>query len=111
EVFVQAMFDAQLGDRLEALLSSWDEVNAYITSRLTSPIRLPTSWPTPANRRLRRALGRIDEIVLPLIAERRRALDRGEQRDDLLSRLILARDPETGEQLDDALLRDQLLIT
>ena len=110
-VFVQAMFDAQLGDRLGALLSSWDEVNAYITSRLTSPIRLPTSWPTPANRRLRRALGRIDEIVLPLIAERRRALDRGEQRDDLLSRLILARDPETGEQLDDALLRDQLLIT
>jgi cytochrome P450 len=111
EVFVQAMFDVQLGPRLETLLTSWAEVNGYITKRITSPIRLSPRWPTPANLRMRRALAQIDEIVLPLIAERRDALAKGEVREDLLSLLINARDPETGESLDDAMLRDQLLIT
>jgi cytochrome P450 len=111
EVFVQVMFDARLDQRLDTLLASWAEVNAYITERITAPVRLPPSWPTPANRRMRRALERIDEIVLPMIAERRSELAGGQEREDLLSLLLTARDVETGEGLDDALLREQILMT
>ncbi len=111
EVFVRAMFDSDLGSRLDPLLARWSEVNHYITDRIVSPFHLPARWPTPANRRMRRAVAVIDAIVQPMIAERRRALKRGEDRGDLLSVLLAARDPESGEALDDALLRDQILMT
>lgn len=125
EVFVRAMFDASMGPTLDALLAAWTDVNEYVTQRILSPVRLPAAWPTPANRRMRRAVRVIDSIVRPLVQERRRELAEGlgapqacehegaakRGRDDLLGLLLAARDPETGEGLDDALLRDQVLMT
>jgi cytochrome P450 len=100
-----------MGPSLDALLEAWTFANEYVTQRILSPVRLPPSWPTPANRRMRRAVQVLDTIVGPLLAERRRELAEGHERDDLLGLLLSARDPETGEGLDDALLRDQILMT
>jgi cytochrome P450 len=111
EVFVRAMFDTSMGPRLDALLEAWTVVNEYVTRRITAPVRLPASWPTPANRRMRRAVRVLDSIVDPLLQSRRRDLAEGREHDDLLGLLLGARDPETGEGLDDALLRDQILMT
>ncbi len=63
-------------------------------------------FPTPANIRFRNAVRALREIVLNIIAERRR-----ENRDygDLLSMLIMARDEETGEGMTDEQLRDEVL--
>jgi cytochrome P450 len=60
----------------------------------------------PKNARFRDALQVIVGIVERIILERRAAaVDRG----DLLSMLLEARDETTGEGMDDALLRDQVL--
>ena len=57
------------------------------------------SWiPTPYNLRWKRALKRLDRIVHDMIAARRLT---GTGDDDILGRLLAARDEETGEGIDD----------
>jgi cytochrome P450 len=73
--------------------------------RAYSPVRLPHSWPTPANRRAERARADIRRVCDELIAARRADGARG---DDLMALLIAARDGD--ERLDDAEIRDQVLI-
>lgn len=62
--------------------------------------------PTVKNFRFRRAVDELRQIVLDIIAHRRR-----ENRDygDLLSMLITARDEETGEAMSNEQLRDEIL--
>lgn len=63
--------------------------------------------PLPQLRRFDRAKAKLDAIIYRLIEERRRS---GEDRGDLLSLLLLARDPEgDGGQMTDAQLRDEAM--
>lgn len=57
-------------------------------------------------KRFRHARHVLDEIVLRLIAERRRS---GVDRGDALSMLLASQDTETGERLDDAQVRDEVM--
>ncbi|HEX7199402.1 MAG TPA: cytochrome P450, partial [Dongiaceae bacterium] len=62
---------------------------------------------TPKNLRFRRARAALDRIVNGMIAERHRS---GEvEKDDLLSMLMSARDPQTGEGMSDPQLRDEVM--
>ncbi|MDP9475161.1 MAG: cytochrome P450 [Actinomycetota bacterium] len=78
----------------------------YGTKRIGNPLALPPSVPTPKNRRHRKALARLDEVVYALIDERRR---RGGNGEDLLSSLVETPDPRTGVPMDDRLLRDNVM--
>ena len=80
-------------------------LGAYARGRAFAPVRVPRGWPTPANRRAARAQADIHDVCHALIAERRATGGAG---DDLLSLLVAARDG--GERLDDAEVRDQVLI-
>lgn len=77
-----------------------------VIERTTAIIDFPDVVPTPANLRLRRARAVLDDVVLRLIAERRRS---GEDAGDLLGMLMSARDEETGEGMTDAQLRDEVM--
>jgi cytochrome P450 len=72
--------------------------------RISRLIDLPPPLPTRSNLRLRGWLRVLDEIVLRIIAERRR-----EPGEDLISMLLAARDEETGESMTDAQLRDEAM--
>ena len=61
--------------------------------------------PTPGNRRFRRAKAEIDAVMYDTIARRRAGEKAG---DDLLSRLLAARD-EDGSRMSDRQLRDELV--
>lgn len=81
-------------------------VALHVTNdRVKTVLDLPTWLPTPANLRFRGAMSVLDGVVLGLIRERRR----GEPRDDLLSMLMEARDPETGQGMSDRQLRDEVM--
>jgi cytochrome P450 len=69
-------------------------------------VDLPMTLPTPGNRRLQAAMATVDEVVMRVIAERRRAADPGS---DLLAMLMRARDEETGESMSDRQLRDEVV--
>lgn len=74
-------------------------------AHLRSVIPVPESLPTPRNLRLRRAVRRLDRIIYGYVAERR---TNGEDRDDLLSMLLHARDDD-GSGMSDQQLRDELM--
>ncbi len=62
--------------------------------------------PTPRNREFRRATRSLDAIVAGIIADHRRS---GQDRGDLLSLLLAARDQDTGEAMSDQQVRDEAL--
>jgi cytochrome P450 len=86
---------------------------------LRSPLQLDERWPLPRHRRMRRAIGMLDDVVYRLIAERRGARPNmeagglcptaGEDKGDVLSILLLARDEEDGKGLTDREVRDEVM--
>jgi cytochrome P450 len=63
---------------------------------------VPPWFPLPGDRTLERAVGTVDEIMLPIVRETRR---RGSEGNDLVSMLLRARD-EHGDGLHDQQVRD-----
>ncbi len=97
----------------EALDSKSKEIAEHLYVLLEQSIRdtldvvkIPKSWPTAWNRKVALARQGIDRVVSDLIMRRREALN--SDRRDVLSRLLLARDPETGEALTDTELLDEV---
>ena len=81
----------------QAMTTALEQVN----HRTWAVFALPTSLPTPRNRRLRQALRTLDTWVYRLIDERSFTW---QDRQDLLSQLLGTRDATTGERMS----RDQL---
>ena len=81
------------------------EALAFVSGESRS-LPWPEFLPTPSRKRFRRSKAILDEVVLGIIEERRRdGVDRG----DLLSMFMAVQDEETGEQMDDAQLRDEVM--
>jgi cytochrome P450 len=78
-----------------------------LTARAHSPLKVPRWLPTPANRRLARALDFTDAMVREIV-QRARTGSSGES-PTLLKMLLESRDAETGERLGDDELRDEVI--
>lgn len=102
----KALFSRDLSDEADTVSQSFEIIRKHTKNRVMSVLKFPASFPTPQNRRFRRALANADRIVYDLITERRQ---RGGNPDDLLSLLMAARDEETGEGFSDQELRDQVV--
>lgn len=94
--------DEEAGEVSVALTTVLQETNR----RIMSPIRLPLGIPTPRNRRFKRALAVLDAHVARIIAERRASHEPGQ---DLLGMFLSVKDAETGEQMTDLQLRDEVM--
>jgi cytochrome P450 len=103
----RAIFGDDVARAADVLDSAFPVLNRHTFRRAMSPLAPPASWPTPDNRRAARARRALYGEVDELIAKRRHA---GAGGDDLLSRLLAARDPDTGEAMDVQQVRDEALI-
>ena len=102
----ETLFDIDLTDDADDVGHALSLGLAETTARLSRPLSLPLSIPTPKNRRFLTARRALDSVVYDIIAERRRTqADKG----DLLSMLMLAEDEETGERMTDQQLRDEVM--
>jgi cytochrome P450 len=106
EVVATTIFSVDVSDVAAVIGNDVTTVLKYVTDRITSVLGFFEEIPTPANRKFRHALGRLDAFVYRTIEERRRS---GEDPGDLLSMLMKARDEETGEGMSDKQLRDELI--
>jgi cytochrome P450 len=78
-------------------------MNQSLSDSIYSPFPL---WGLlSARKRLRTAYRALDQIVQTMITEHRR---HSQETDDVLSRLLLARDEETGQGMDDQQVRDEV---
>jgi cytochrome P450 len=99
------LFGSDVERAVPVVAEAFPILGEHARARAFAPVRLPHGWPTPSNRRALRARRAVYAVCDELIARRRAAPGGGE---DLLSLLVDARDD--GEQLDDAEIRDQVLI-
>jgi cytochrome P450 len=103
----RAIFGEDVAKARDVLDSAFPVLNRRAFRRGTSPLAAPASWPTPDNRRSAQARRALYGVVDDLIADREQT---GADGDDLLSRLLRARDPSTGEAMDMQQVRDEALI-
>ncbi len=90
-IVVKTLFGTDLADEVRRIGAAFALSNNYITTRANQPPRMRKLFhrlPLPYSVRFKRARADLDRIIYGLIAERRAALERG---DDLLSLLIEAR--------------------
>jgi cytochrome P450 len=103
---VPLVLQARLRTRLMWLA---DRMPAQIADRLNDAAAAmirPILWPTSETRDLRRALDVLERRVARMIDERRRS---AVPREDLLSRLLAARDDQDGAAMSDRQVRDEVL--
>ena len=93
--------DIQGGVRQLQRSGAWDIL--YVS------MGFPGWLPRPGMFRSARAVRRLRERVLGVVRDRQAAREAGHVVDDLLDRLIAARDPETGRSMDDGQLVDNLI--
>lgn len=101
----RAFFGLDLESEARQVGPAFTQVNQILQERFYSPL-VPLSWPTPMNRRFRAAMDQLHAVVNSIIEARRRQ-PAGE--DDVLGLLLSARDPETGEGMDDHQIRDEVM--
>lgn len=77
---------------------------SVVLRRMYALVNPPIRWPLPSHVRFRRAMARIDRVIYDIIDC---AADSGTG-DNVLTRLLAATDPETGERMDRRQLRDEV---
>ena len=100
----RTLFDADLDDSLSGVELALEGAIRALTARLEATVPLPIWIPSPGVLGLRAARRDLDGVIDGFIRRRRGEL--GETR-DLLSRLLAARDADTGEALTDREVRDE----
>jgi cytochrome P450 len=103
----RAIFGDDVEHATHVIRRTFPVLTRHVLRRTLAPVAPPAAWPTPANLRAARAQRAIYALADDLIARRRTAGLGGE---DLLSRLLAARDPETGRAMEIQQVRDEALI-
>jgi cytochrome P450 len=101
-----AMFSTDWRSEALVMADAVEYTIGYAYKLLTQPIVLPENVPTPANKKFQEARRTLEQIMERMIARRRES---GEEREDLLGKLLAARDAETGEGLSDYQIRSHLM--
>ena len=104
-IAAKTLFGAEVGDEVADVRQAMEAALAAFDARLGTGYLVPHWVPTAANRRLHRAVRRLDEIIYGFIERRRRSGDEG---GDLLSILLDARDGD-GSRMTDRQLRDEAM--
>ncbi|GAA3777137.1 cytochrome P450 [Streptomyces phyllanthi] len=103
----RTFFSSHLGqEAAHALEESFPTVQDGIIKRTLAPLGLMEKLPTPANRRFTAAMRNIWESCERAVDDYRAT---GADGGDLMSMLIHATDPDTGDSMSDRLIRDQVI--
>lgn len=101
----QALFSIDLSNEASVVGQAFTTLSALLVNYMYHPFP-PLTIPTPRNRRIQRAIRTLDMVVHAIITEHRQQYS---EKGDLLSLLLQARDEETGEEMSDQQLRDEVM--
>jgi cytochrome P450 len=102
DIVAETLFGADIGGVADEIGAAMETLSERFAG---AGVLVPLWIPTPENRRVARALTRLDEIVYGLIRERRSS---GTDRGDLLS-MLLAATTDEGGGMSDRQLRDEVV--
>jgi cytochrome P450 len=104
-ILLRTIFGSDAGANARPILEATMEVGSFLNRRLASFVDIPLVVPTPANRRFTNALQGFDSSIAELVQARRSQRDGST---DLLGALLSARDSETGVEMSDRQVRDEV---
>jgi cytochrome P450 len=107
-IILKSMFSLEATDTIAWVKDAVEIMIGFASRRQMNPLHAPLWMPTPQNRAYLDARTRVHEYIQGVIAQRR-AQSPDQWPDDLLSRMMLARDEETGEPMSTSLLRDEAI--
>src|SRR5258706_10848393 len=105
EIVVQCLFSADVSSDVDHVGATLKELVKPFASQATLGWILNNRLPTPAHLRFHALARKIDKVVYRIISERRAS---GDNKGDLLSMLLAARD-EDGSRMNDRQLRDEVI--
>ncbi|MCA1554047.1 MAG: cytochrome P450, partial [Chloroflexi bacterium] len=100
----RALFSVDLSEKASVFGPAFTKSTEFLHYRFNHLLPMPLFIPTRINREFKQATRTVVAHVDALIAERRRS---GEDKGDLLSMLMLARDDETSETMSDVQVRNE----
>jgi cytochrome P450 len=109
-IILKAMFSSETMESITRMKDAVETMITFVDGTMTGGLRLPLWVPTAKNRKYLAARGFVHRTIAGLIADRR-AVDESRWPDDLLTRLMQARDDETGQAMSETLLRDESITT
>lgn len=101
DIVAKTLFDADISGEARTFGAALEELQHVILDHLYMPLPIPRWWPSRKNRRKWGAIDTMRGIVQRVVDDRRST---GEDRGDLLSMLIAARDADGSGLSDDELL-------
>ena len=105
-IAAKTLFGADVGEEARDVGAALEVLMERFRTRFASMFWLPSWLPTPGKIRFDRAVRRLDEIIYRFIHQRRQSR---EQKPDLLSILLNARDEDDGSRMTDRQLRDEAM--
>lgn len=105
-IVAHALLGTDLNNLSEKFVHLMTIVNNVTTQKLINPLRSPMWLPTPNNQSLNHAIRELDEMIFNIIAQRRK---KTHHHHDLLAMLMEAKDVESGDQMNDQQLRDEVV--
>jgi len=106
-IILRTMFSSENFDDIVRMKNAVETIVGFGNGRMAG-LPIPVWIPTAKNRRYRAAKRFVHRSISELIAERR-AMDEADWPEDLLARLMSARDDETGHTMSETLLRDEAI--
>jgi cytochrome P450 len=104
-ILASALFSADMRKDAEKIELAVATQAKWLNDEVTGGVTMPLGVPIPRHRRFLQQRKALDDIVEPLIQERRRS---GKDEGDFLSMLLEAKDEETGKKMSDQMVKDQV---
>ncbi|HVK63580.1 MAG TPA: cytochrome P450, partial [Polyangium sp.] len=108
-IILKAMFSTETMESIHQMKDAVETMLSFVNDQMAGPT-LPMWLPTSKNRKYLAAREMVHRSIRTLITQRR-GTDEAQWPDDLLSRLMKARDDETGQAMSESLLRDESITT
>lgn len=105
-IAAKTLFDADATDQAQRVGDAMRVAQESFVARFNRGVPIPLFVPTPGNLRLKRAVRQLDAIIYDFINRRRAG---GEDKGDLLSMLLHARDEDDQGRMTDVQLRDEAM--
>ncbi|KMJ56130.1 cytochrome P450, partial [Bacillus sp. LL01] len=105
-IITKTMFSMDIGEEAKRIEAPMEAVMKLGVKRMRSLINIPLWIPTKNNRKLKRAVNELDDVLFSIIKERRMEPS---EHTDLLGILMQAKDEENGLGMTDKQLRDELM--
>ncbi|GBE90606.1 cytochrome P450 [Nostoc cycadae] len=106
EIVMKCIFSAEVdGGEAKVVAHALDVAMNWFESKRKQNFLVWEWFPRPENISYRQAIAQMNEAIYKLIQQRRNSK---EKNNDLLTMLMEAKDEQTGQQMDDKLLRDEV---